>query len=237
MASLGLGAVAEPALGHVLEDLLHRVGLPESWVVPIGYAVAISVVVFLHLVIGEMAPKSWAIAHPERSALMLARPFRAFVVATKPVIAVLNWMANGVVRPARRRAAGRAGRRPLPHRPAVPRARVPRGRHARRPGAGAALARAGAVGARRGGGDGAAARHRRGRRGRPRRGPGARGGPLGPVPAAGVLDRRPRRAGRRRPRQGPAAPGPRAPRPAHGPRPGPPGDARPGVAPDRGPAA
>ncbi len=98
MASLGLGAVAEPALGHVLEDLLQRTGLPESWVVPIGYAVAISIVVFLHLVIGEMAPKSWAIAHPERSALMLARPFRAFVVATKPVIAVLNWMANGVVR-------------------------------------------------------------------------------------------------------------------------------------------
>ena len=72
MASLGLGAVAEPALGHVLEDLLQRTGLPESWVVPIGYAVAISIVVFLHLVIGEMAPKSWAIAHPERSALMLA---------------------------------------------------------------------------------------------------------------------------------------------------------------------
>lgn len=98
MASLGLGAVAEPALGHVLEDLLHRAGLPEAWVVPIGYTIALSVVVFLHLVIGEMAPKSWAIAHPERSALMLARPFRAFVVVVKPLIAVLNWMANGVVR-------------------------------------------------------------------------------------------------------------------------------------------
>jgi CBS domain containing-hemolysin-like protein len=50
------------------------------------------------MVVGEMAPKSWAITHPERSALILAPPFRAFALVFRPFIRLLNVMANGIVR-------------------------------------------------------------------------------------------------------------------------------------------
>ena len=98
MASLGLGAVAEPALAGVLESLLHLTPVPEAGIHAIAFTIALSIVVFLHMVVGEMAPKSWAITDPERSALVLARPFRAFVLLFRPAIRALNAMANGLVR-------------------------------------------------------------------------------------------------------------------------------------------
>ena len=55
-------------------------------------------VVFLHMVVGEMAPKSWAIAHPERSALMLALPFRAFARSVRWILSGLNGVTNGLLR-------------------------------------------------------------------------------------------------------------------------------------------
>ena len=98
MASLGLGAVAEPAVAHLLEDALARLAVPERLLHPIAFAVALALVVFVHMVVGEMAPKSWAVAHPEPCALVLAPPFRAFARVLRPAISVLNGMANGVVR-------------------------------------------------------------------------------------------------------------------------------------------
>jgi len=98
MCSLGLGAVAEPAVAAALEPLLLRLGLPEAPTHAIAFAIALSLVVFLHMVIGEMAPKSLAISNPERSALWLAGPFRAFTLLFRPVIGLLNGLANGVVR-------------------------------------------------------------------------------------------------------------------------------------------
>ena len=64
----------------------------------IGFTLGLSLVVFLHMVVGEMAPKSWAISDPERSSLLLARPFRAFVRVFQPIIWFLNSVANVVVR-------------------------------------------------------------------------------------------------------------------------------------------
>jgi CBS domain containing-hemolysin-like protein len=55
-------------------------------------------VVFLHMVLGEMAPKSWVIAHPERSAMLLAPAFRGVVKVVRPLISVLNRMSNALVR-------------------------------------------------------------------------------------------------------------------------------------------
>ncbi|MGH8886922.1 MAG: hemolysin family protein [Egibacteraceae bacterium] len=98
MASLGLGAVAEPALAGALERILDGAPVPPAVRHTIAFTVALSVVVFLHVVLGEMVPKSWAISHPERSALSLARPFRAFALVFRPAIHVLNALANGVVR-------------------------------------------------------------------------------------------------------------------------------------------
>jgi CBS domain containing-hemolysin-like protein len=98
ICSLLLGAVAEPAVAHLIEDALEPLDLHDAVHHGIAFAVALTIVVFLHMVVGEMAPKSWAIAHPESSALTLARPFRAFALIFRPVIAVLNVMANGLVR-------------------------------------------------------------------------------------------------------------------------------------------
>ncbi|HYZ97356.1 MAG TPA: hemolysin family protein [Acidimicrobiales bacterium] len=97
-ASLGLGAVAEPAVAHLLEEVLEPLGIPDALLHPIAFAVALSLVVFLHMVVGEMAPKSWAISHPERSALGVAPFFRAYVRLFRPFIRFLNTTANAVVR-------------------------------------------------------------------------------------------------------------------------------------------
>jgi CBS domain containing-hemolysin-like protein len=99
MCSLGLGALAEPAIAGIIEGVLGEAfSLSDTARHVIGFAVGLSIVVFLHMVVGEMAPKSWAISHPEESALKLARPFRLFVTVFRPFIKLMNEMANLVVR-------------------------------------------------------------------------------------------------------------------------------------------
>ena len=99
MCSLGLGAVAEPAVARIIQSVLGEVfTLSETASHVIAFTLALSIVVFLHMVVGEMAPKSWAIAHPEDSALRLAGPFRLFARVFRPVIRLLNWAANVAVR-------------------------------------------------------------------------------------------------------------------------------------------
>ncbi|MCI3240614.1 hemolysin family protein [Streptomyces spinosisporus] len=98
ICTLGLGSVSKPAISHELDPLLHDLGLPSALSYGIAFAVAMIVVVFLHMVVGEMAPKSWAIAHPERSAMLLSPPFRAVVKAVRPLLSLLNAISNALVR-------------------------------------------------------------------------------------------------------------------------------------------
>ena len=98
MASIGLGAVAEPAVAHLIEGALEPTPLPEAALHSIAFVIALTIVVFFHMVIGEMAPKNIAIAEPERSALLIAAPFRVFTTLFKPFIYLLNVIANGGVR-------------------------------------------------------------------------------------------------------------------------------------------
>ncbi|MGY3204612.1 hemolysin family protein [Streptomyces sp. TE5632] len=98
VCTLGLGSVSKPAISHQLDPLLHSLGLPSAVSYGVAFAVAMTVVVFLHMVVGEMAPKSWAIAHPERSAMLLAPSFRAVVKVVRPLIHVLNVVSNALVR-------------------------------------------------------------------------------------------------------------------------------------------
>ncbi|MDX3382875.1 hemolysin family protein [Streptomyces niveiscabiei] len=98
VCTLGLGSVSKPAISHELDPLLRDLGLPSALSYGIAFAVAMIVVVFLHMVVGEMAPKSWAIAHPERSAMLLSPMFRGVVKAVRPVIRVLNALSNALVR-------------------------------------------------------------------------------------------------------------------------------------------
>jgi CBS domain containing-hemolysin-like protein len=98
MASLGLGFVAEPALASLLEGPLAALGLPAAASHTLAFVVALTVVVFLHMVLGEMVPKNIAIADAERSTLWLAVPLRAFTAVFRPLIAVLNRSANAGLR-------------------------------------------------------------------------------------------------------------------------------------------
>ena len=99
MASLGLGFVAEPAIAHLIEGGLDNlVELPAGLLHTISFVIALTIVVFFHMVVGEMAPKNVAIAEPEKSALIIALPFRLFVNVFRPFIHLLNMTANGLLR-------------------------------------------------------------------------------------------------------------------------------------------
>lgn len=98
VCSTGLGIVAEPALAHLLEPPFAALGLPEQLVHPVALVIALAVVVYLHVVLGEMVPKNLAVAGPEAAALWFAPPLVLVARVVRPVIAVLNWIANHAVR-------------------------------------------------------------------------------------------------------------------------------------------
>ena len=98
ICSLGLGAVGEPAVAHLLEPVFHSLRVPEDLLHPISFVVAMSFVVYLHVVLGEMVPKNIALAGPDRAALVLGPPMMAMVIVLRPVIAILNWCANAMLR-------------------------------------------------------------------------------------------------------------------------------------------
>jgi CBS domain containing-hemolysin-like protein len=98
IATLALGAITKPAVHHWITPVLEGWGAP-LWVADVaGFVLALIIVTFLHLVVGEMAPKSWAIAHPEASATLLALPMRAFMWLTRPALIALNEAANWCLR-------------------------------------------------------------------------------------------------------------------------------------------
>ena len=98
VCTLALGAATKPAVHHWMTPAFQAWGAPP-WLADVaGFIAALAIVTFLHLVVGEMAPKSWAIAHPEKSATMLAIPMRGFMWVTRPVIVRLNHVANWCLR-------------------------------------------------------------------------------------------------------------------------------------------
>lgn len=99
MASLVLGYVAEPALAGLIESTIELVvEVPEQLLQSVGFVTALLIVVFLHMVIGEMAPKNIALADPERTLLALALPNRLYMAVFGPLLRVLNAVANAGVR-------------------------------------------------------------------------------------------------------------------------------------------
>ncbi|MFI6289632.1 hemolysin family protein [Streptomyces sp. NPDC051018] len=98
VCSLTLGAVAEPTVAHLLEPVFHAARVPGELIHPLGYVIALAVVVFLHLVIGEMVPKNLAMAAPERTALWFSPGLVAFARLCRPVTAALGVCARVVLR-------------------------------------------------------------------------------------------------------------------------------------------
>ncbi|OLF08026.1 hypothetical protein BLA60_24450 [Actinophytocola xinjiangensis] len=98
LCTLVLGAVTKPTVHHLMTPMISSWGLPETAADVVAFVLSLIVVTFIHLVVGEMAPKSWAIAHPERSATLLAIPMRAFMWLTRPALVLLNGVANRCLR-------------------------------------------------------------------------------------------------------------------------------------------
>ena len=98
LCSLGLGAVGEPAVAHLIEAPLHAAGVPDALLHPISLVVALPLVTVLHMVLGEMVPKNITIAGPDRAAMALGPPLALVVRLLKPFIWFFNTVANGFVR-------------------------------------------------------------------------------------------------------------------------------------------
>jgi CBS domain containing-hemolysin-like protein len=96
MASIGIGFLGEPAVAELIEPIFG--GFSHGVAVAISVAFAYALVTSLHVVIGEQAPKLFAIARPEESARRLAAPLRWFRRITAPLTVGLTWMANRVAR-------------------------------------------------------------------------------------------------------------------------------------------
>jgi magnesium and cobalt exporter, CNNM family len=96
MASIGIGFLGEPAVAELIEPIFG--GVSHGVAVAISVAFAYTLVTALHVVVGEQAPKLFAIARPEGSARRLAAPLRWFRRITAPLTVALTWMANGVAR-------------------------------------------------------------------------------------------------------------------------------------------
>lgn len=97
VCSLGLGAVGEPAVAHLLEPVFHALSLPDDLLHPVSFVVAMAIVVYLHVVLGEMVPKNIALAGPDRAALVLGPPMMMIVTVLRPFIAALNFLANATL--------------------------------------------------------------------------------------------------------------------------------------------
>ncbi len=98
VCSLVLGAVGEPAVAHLVEPVLHAAHVSEGFLHPVSFVIALAVVVYLHVVLGEMIPKNIALAGPDRAALVLGPPIWGIVTVLRPVVVVINAIASGVLR-------------------------------------------------------------------------------------------------------------------------------------------
>ncbi len=100
MASIGLGWIGEPALAGLIEPLLGWLPATWSWLTAhaVAVAVAFAIITGLHIVLGELAPKTIAIQRPEKTSLYVALPTRWFLKLFKPFIVFLNGVGLLVVR-------------------------------------------------------------------------------------------------------------------------------------------
>jgi putative hemolysin len=100
LSSLGLGWVAESALARMFLELFAQLPAPWSWIArhSVAGTIAFLLITFLHIVFGELVPKTLALQAPDRWALWLAGPLGAFTLITRPLIVLINRTGNAVVR-------------------------------------------------------------------------------------------------------------------------------------------
>ncbi|MFF3249135.1 hemolysin family protein [Streptomyces sp. NPDC002870] len=98
VSSLVLGAVAEPAIAHLLEPPFHAIQVPDALIHPIAFVIALTLATYLHMLVGEMVPKNIALAAPAPTALLLGPPLVALTRALRPVVFGINAIANALLR-------------------------------------------------------------------------------------------------------------------------------------------
>lgn len=98
LASLGLGWVGEPAIAHYVEPMMAFFHFPSYLIGPVSLAIAFAIITFLHIVFGELAPKSLAIQKAEATSLWTAAPLMVFYRISYPLIWLLNGAANFFIR-------------------------------------------------------------------------------------------------------------------------------------------
>ncbi|MHB1064272.1 MAG: hemolysin family protein [Georgenia sp.] len=98
VCSTSLGVVAEPAIARLVEGPILAAGLPAEASHAVGLVLALALVVYLHVVVGEMVPKNLAVTSPERVAMLFAPPLVWLSKVLHPIIGGLNWLANAILR-------------------------------------------------------------------------------------------------------------------------------------------
>src|SRR5262249_2636952 len=101
LASIALGWAGEPALARLFEPPAGAV-LPAAWAGPAAHtaaaAIAFTLITFLHVVFGELIPKTLALRTPDHTSLWVAGPLNVFVRMTRPFILVMNGTGNAILR-------------------------------------------------------------------------------------------------------------------------------------------
>ena len=97
ITALFLGALGEPTVEKMLHPLFERFAVPEALSTALSYAIALAIVTFLHVVIGELAPKTLAIQFAEKMTLLLATPLYWFGKVMNPFIFALNGASRGIL--------------------------------------------------------------------------------------------------------------------------------------------
>jgi CBS domain containing-hemolysin-like protein len=98
VCSLLILLVAEPAIHHLLAVPLETLGMPKEVADVAAFAVALMLVTFLHVTFGEMVPKNISVSVADKAALLLAPPLMFVARLVHPVISVLNWSANHILK-------------------------------------------------------------------------------------------------------------------------------------------
>nr|WP_238162443.1 hemolysin family protein [Cohnella sp. AR92] len=98
LASLGLGWIGEPAVARALDPVFKWFGMSESLVHPLAFIIGFSVITILHIVLGELAPKTLAIRQAETVTLWASFPLILFSKIMRPFIWLLNGTANGLLK-------------------------------------------------------------------------------------------------------------------------------------------
>jgi CBS domain containing-hemolysin-like protein len=98
VCSILLGRIGEPAVAHLLDKPFDLLGVPDAVLHTVSFLVAITIVVVLHVLLGEMVPKNIAIAGPEAAAMLLVPPYLGWIRIARPFIAFYNWCAQVTLR-------------------------------------------------------------------------------------------------------------------------------------------